>query len=556
MIGTVLYPPFSRPAKSAMPHVRATRLFAGATRPGAMGLLLLVSSLACTVGALAQTSAYVQTNIISDGAVPAAMTDPTLINPWGVSIGPQFWIDSAGSGYSLVEDASGNKAFAVAVPPALSTSTHGTPAGTIYNADASLFPITGGSAQFLFGTLDGTIAAWNTSTPQAVTLINNSANGAVYTDIALDTTANGSYLLAANFASGNVDVFNSNFVSASLTGGFSDPSIPSGYAPFGIHSIGGKIFVTYAQRNAQGRENVGAGLGYVDVFDTEGNLIQTAISQGNLNAPWGMALAPAGFGSLGGDLLVGNFGDGVINAYDPNTFAFIGQIQDDTGAAIANSGLWEIVFGTNAVGDSNTLYFAAGINGQKDGLFGSIALVPTASAANFTFQASTSTVNVTSSQPGTATLTLGSQNGFSGAVTLSCSGLPSNATCSFSPSDVTLASSATDNITVTIAEVTTPTSPNPYESGGLSRSHPAVAIAFLGPIGLLAFAGFHRRLIVVRLLVLMAAAGLTLGITGCSSSNSPASTQSGGGTPTTVQVMVNAAAGALTHSVPLTVTLQ
>src|SRR5208282_3531151 len=157
----------------------------------------------------------------------------------------------------------------------------------------------------------------------------------------------------------------------------------------------------------------------------------TAISEGNLNAPWGMALAPAGFGGLGGDLLVGNFGDGVINAYDPGTFALIGQVQDASGNPIANSGLWEIVFGSNGVGDPDTLYFAAGINGEKDGLFGSIAVASSvASAGNFTFTSSASTLSVTASQAGTATLSLGSQDGFSGTVALTCSGLPASTSCS------------------------------------------------------------------------------------------------------------------------------
>jgi hypothetical protein len=376
-------------------------------------------------------------------------------------------------------------------------------------------------------------------------------------DIAVDTTANGSFLLAANFAAAKVDVFTSNFAPTNLTGGFSDPAIPSGFSPFGIHAIGGKIFVTYAQLNAQGRENVGAGLGYVDVFDTEGNLLASAISQGNLNAPWGMALAPAGFGSLGGDLLVGNFGDGVINAYDPSTFALIGQVQDASGNPIANSGLWEIVFGSDGVGDPNTLYFAAGINSEKDGLFGSIAVAsPVSGAGNFTFTSSASTLSVTASQPATATLSLGAQNGFSGAVMLSCSGLPASTACSFSPSTVTLASSATQSVTVSIAEVSSSTSPNPYSTSKLSRANPPITFAFLGPLAFLAFARFRRRSLLLSTFLLVGFIScLTFGVSGCSSSNSPTATTSNG-TPETVKVTINATSGGITQSVPLTVTFQ
>jgi len=519
--------------------------------------LLAASLLALPLSAPAQTSAYVQTNIISDGAVSAMQTDPTLVNPWGVSIGPQFWIDSPGSGFSLVENADGVKDFAVAVPPANSTSSHGTPAGTVYNPDATLFPITGGYAQFIFGTLDGTIAAWNASTPEAVTMINNSAKHASYTGIAIDSTSNGSFLLAANFAAGSVDVFNSSFAPAQLAGSFSDPTIPSGFSPFGIHAIDSKIFVTYAQLNAQGRQNVGAGLGYVDVFDTNGNLIQSAISQGNLNAPWGMALAPAGFGGLGGDLLVGNFGDGVINAYDPNTFALIGQVQDATGKPIANSGLWEILFGSNGVGDPNTLYFAAGINAEKDGLFGSIAVAsPAAGTGNFTIQSSVSAVTVTAAQPGSATLSFASQNDFSGAITLSCSGLPTDTSCTFSPSSLNLASSATQNVTVSIAETIPTGTPNPYNASR-SLGNSGVTLAFLGPVAILAFIGFRRRTLLVRAFALMLiATGVTLAVSGCSSAYKAPAAATPTGTPATAQVMVNANSGAITHSIPITVTLQ
>ena len=504
--------------------------------------------------ALAQTSAYVQTNIVSDGWVPAMETDTTLVNPWGISIGPQFWIDSPSSGYSLVESATGQKSFAVSVSPAKSTASHGTPAGTVYNTDASIFPMSGGYAQFLFGTLDGTIAGWNSNTPEAVTIIDNSAKSASYTDIAVGKNANGSYLFAANFAAGTVDVFDSSFAPAQLTGNFSDPAIPAGFSPFGIHTIGGKVFVTYAQLNAQGRENVGPGLGYVDVFDTEGNLLESAISQGYLNAPWGMALAPAGFGSLGGDLLVGNFGDGIINAFDPNTFAFKGQVQDASGNPITNTGLWEIVFGSNRVGDANTLYFAAGINAEKDGLFGSIAVVsPATGSAGFSLQSSVSAVTVTAAQPGSATISLTSANGFTGAVALTCSGLPTHAACSFSSSTVTLAASGTQSVVVSIAETSSPTSPNPYDSGRFTGSHTGRMLAFLGPVGLLVLAGFRRRSRAVRALLFLAVVScFTWAVSGCSSSATPASP----GPPVTVQVMINATSGAITQSIPITVTLQ
>jgi uncharacterized protein (TIGR03118 family) len=516
----------------------------------------------------AQTSAYVQTNLISDGAVPAKQTDPTLINPWGVSIGQDWWIDSPGSGFSLVEDNNFNKSFAVAVPGAASAQAHGSPAGTVFNSDSTLFNIpNSGSALFLFGNLDGSIAAWNASTPEAVTVVNNSSTKAAYTDIALDKNATGTFLLAANFAGGTVDVFDSKFAPAHLAGAFVDPAMPKGFAPFGIHSISGNVYVTYAQVDpTSGLEVVGAGLGYVDLFDGNGNLIQRAISQGSLNAPWGMALAPAGFGSYGGDLLVGNFGDGTINVYDPVSFALKGQLQDATGAPIVNTGLWEIVFGTNGVGDPNTLYFAAGINGEKDGLFGSIAVAPPVTGTpDFSFQATTKTVSIASGQTGTVTLSLAATNGFSGPVSLSCSGLPTGDSCTFSPATVSLSGSANTPVMVSIgtaAAAPPPPVTSPYMANKVSHllhSRSGMTLAFLGPFGVLALFGVRRKSAMLRgSVLLMVVALFTLSTVGCSSSPKPQQPASNPApaAPVTSQVTINATSGAITHSVTVALTVQ
>jgi len=514
-----------------------------------------------SIGAFAQSGSYAQSNIISDGSVPAAQVDPTLINPWGVSVGPDLWIDAAGTGFSLVDSIAGAKSFAVSIPPAASTSAHGSPAGTVYNTNSSIFNIPNStSAVFLFGTLDGTIAAWNANTPQAVTVVNNSAAHASYTDIALDTNANGTFLLAANFALGRVDVFNSTFAPATLAGSFTDSQIPSGFSPFGIHSIAGKIYVTYAQMNpANGREAVGAGLGYVDVFDTSGNLLQHAINQGVLNAPWGMALAPSGFGPFAGDILVGNFGDGTINAFDPNTFAMIGQVQDATGAAIVNTGLWEIFFGQNGVGDPNTLYFAAGINGEKDGLFGSIAVAtPSTGSPDFSFTSPSKSIAITSGQSGTLSMSLTGSNGFSGPVSFSCSGLPSGDNCNFTPSTVTLSGSTASSVSVSIATTpATPSTPSPYTVGlSGNNMHRGFALAFLSPFGMLAFAGIRRKSSLTRKMVLLLAFGVfSLAAIGCSSSPSQKAAAQNPPTPASSQITINATSGSITHSLNVTLTI-
>jgi uncharacterized protein (TIGR03118 family) len=550
----------SRRALARPRHTTQYNRFLAASLVTTLAVLLL------PLGALAQFGSYTQTNIVSDGSVPAQKTDPTLINPWGVSIGPAFWIDTAGTGFSLVEDASGNKQFSVTIPPAVSTEKNGSPAGTVFNADTTVFNIPGsGSAQFLFGNLDGSIAAWNTSTAQPVTVVNNSSAKAVYTDIAVVKNNTGTFLLAANFAGKTVDVFDSTFKAAKLAGSFTDPTLPAGYSPFGIHTIGNNVYVTYAQPNAQGLENVGAGLGVVDQFDLNGNFVVQAIAGGKLNAPWGMALAPAGFGTLGGDLLVGNFGDGVINAYDPASFALKGQVTDATGAPIANSGLWEIVFGAGTTsngtpataGDPNTLYFAAGINGEKGGLFGAITAAAATGTGDFAISAPTTNVSVNNGQTANVQVSLTGMNGFNGAVTLACSGLPMGASCSFNPASVTLSGTNATTVAVAIATAaTTPTPTNPYSA---SLHGNGMVLAGLLPLGLLGLAGFRKRLkgTHVTLLLLLLCVATIGGLGGCGGMKSATagSTTPGAPTPTVSQVTITATSGSLTHSVAVNLTV-
>jgi uncharacterized protein (TIGR03118 family) len=322
---------------------------------------------------------FVQTNLSSDIPMFAANTDPNLHNPWGISFsaGSPLWVSDQGTGVSTLYNGAG-----VAVPLVVSIPTSGPnppqgPTGQVFNSTPS-FLLTNGNGQkatFLFDTLGGTIAGWNGGTTAVTQLANP---GASYTGLALGTSGAGDTLYAANFGQARIDAVSSTFADEVLMGNFTVPGLPAGYAPYNIQNIGGSLYVEFAFVNpVTHRASVGAGLGLVAVFDGNGNFVKTLISPGGaLNAPWGITLAPAVFPVFGGDLLVGNFGDGRINAFDPNTGALLGTLTDASNTPISNPGLWGIGFRTAAGFDPASLYFVAGINGENDGLLGSIGPAP------------------------------------------------------------------------------------------------------------------------------------------------------------------------------------
>ncbi len=338
---------------------------------------------------VAQTStapknAYVQHNLVADQAGNADVTDPNLLNPWGISITATspFWVSNHDKGNATVYNGSGTITnLVVTIPPGSSGgASTGTPTGQVTgNAANWLLPAPNGKpASFIFATEDGTISAWNgsvTGTPvTAVKVVDNSAAGAIYKGLA--TVGAGTPMLyAANFHAGTIDVFDGTFSPTTVSGGFKDPNLPAGYAPFNIWNIGGKLYVAYALQDANKKFNVpGAGNGVVDVFDTNGNMLQRIASGGTLNSPWGMAIAPATWGAFGGALLVGNFGDGKINAFDLTSGSALGTMLDPAGNPIINTGLWALIFGNGkSGGDPNTLYIAAGIVGSDNKTHGLLA---------------------------------------------------------------------------------------------------------------------------------------------------------------------------------------
>jgi uncharacterized protein (TIGR03118 family) len=349
-------------------------------------LLKIMMFLSATLGSFAAQASYVQTNLVSDIPGFATITDTMLKNPWGMSFSPTspFWISNQGTNTSTLYTVAGgtpSKVTAVNAQgfvgiPTTAAGPQG-PTGQVNNTNTASFPINGApntSARFIFANLNGTISAWAgglTSSIQATTL------GAVYTGLAINSA--GTRLYAANDAgAGGIHVFDSSFGPVTIAGAFTDPNLPAGLVPFNVSNIGGKIYVTYAPAGLAAQRGATPGMGAVDVFDEDGALLQRLITGSQLASPWGLALAPKGFGEFGGDLLVGNFSFNAseINAFDPNTGAFIGTIPIDPGANHTPGGLWALAFGNGVTGDSNTLFFNDGINGENNGLFGSISAIP------------------------------------------------------------------------------------------------------------------------------------------------------------------------------------
>jgi len=349
-----------------------------------MAVLMLAVTPTLLYSAPTPGNSFVQHNLVSDIPGMASYTDPDLANPWGVSFSPggsPFWVSDNKTGLSTLYNSFGVKqGLVVTVPPPNGGQPPSAPTGQAFVGNVPAF----GGNLFVFATEDGTISSWKGANgTNAVLQYDNSASGAVYKGLAVASNGSGSFLYATNFNAGTIDVLDSNFNKVSLSGSFTDPNLPAGYAPFNISASGGNLYVTYALQDAAKHDDIsGPGHGYVDVFDTNGNLIQRLVSQGALNSPWGMTWAPSGFGKFGGDLLVGNFGDGTVNVFDPTTGTWVAQLQDPNGNPLVNQGLWDITFGNGGNGGSKSiLYFTAGIPGpngniEDHGLFGSVSSVP------------------------------------------------------------------------------------------------------------------------------------------------------------------------------------
>jgi len=511
---------------------------------------------------------YKVTNLVSDGFVPAVTIDPNFLNPWAISTSGTWWISTANTGFNYVVNSTTNVInFKVVVPSSSGNpATAGLPAGSITTAGATGMVLSNGTkASFLFSTLDGTISGWNaglgTNLAVSRVAINNSAAGASYPGLATINNASGSFILAPNFGTGNaIEVYDNTFKPAKLAGSFTDPTLPAGYAPFGIHVIGSQVWVAYALRTtaAPYRSVDARGNGAVSIFDVNGNFVARAVTGGNLNSPWGVAIAPANFGIYSNDLLVGNFGDGLINVYDPKTFAYLGQLMDTTGKSLQYAALWELlpggttVQGTTGVsgGDTSTVYFTAGLTGETHGLLGAIARDTTVGTPGFNFTAASGSANVAAGDSAKFTLNIVPVNGFNGTVTLSCTAPPVSGSCSFEPASLTLSPTTVATATATIQT---------YKNTGARRTLNKTGIVSAVLLPFASLLAFRRRRATTRLMqtlrllsLLLVFASIGGFVTGCGSDgpNSSPTTPTG---VTNIAIQAKSATAIQQTTVALTV---
>ena len=347
----------------------------------ALPAALFAVSLALAAPSIAASNAYEVTNLVSDVPGAALKTDPHLVNGWGVAFNPYnpgyVWVVANHTGVSTLYDGQGNPQSLVVKIPAASGNGQGSPTGIVFNGSSD-FKIDVGSgapptpARFIFASEDGLISAWAPGLTTAVRAATNAS--AVYKGVALAGNGTRNQLYAADFGGGKIDVYTDTFAPITVPGSFSDPHIPKGFAPFNIQNIQGNLYVAYAKlKEGSTDEQAGPGLGFVDVFDADGFLLKRLVSRGRLNAPWGLALAPAGFGKVSNRLLVGNFGDGIINAYDVFDGHFVGHLRMSNGRDVKIDGLWGIAFGNGLQSQpTDTLFFAAGPDDENHGLYGRI----------------------------------------------------------------------------------------------------------------------------------------------------------------------------------------
>ncbi len=340
-------------------------------------LMINVAVAALILPAVRSSAGVAVTNLVTDdqNVNAATLTDTNLKNAWGVSYlpGGPFWVSDNGTGVSTIYSVNPVTNVPSTVSLVVTIPGDGSVTGQVANGTTDF-----NSDIFLFVSEDGTVSGWRALLGTTAENLALADTNNVYKGAALATIGANSYLYAANFHSGNIDVYKGNAGAPTLPGPFTDPGLPTGYAPFNVQNLGGTLYVTYALADAAGKDDVpGPGHGFVDSFDLNGNFLARIASQGPLNSPWGLAIAPADFENVGGDLLVGNFGDGTINAYNLSTHANDGPLKGLNSLPISINGLWALTVGNGTqAGNTNLIYFTAGPSDESNGLFGSLASIP------------------------------------------------------------------------------------------------------------------------------------------------------------------------------------
>jgi uncharacterized protein (TIGR03118 family) len=351
-----------------------------------------IITIALLFSSVAFAQHYQQTDLVanSTSVSSTATIDPNLVNAWGLSraSGSPWWVADNGTGLSTLYDGTGAIVpLVVTIPPPMGGEPPSAPTGTVFNFTKLFHLKPGKPAVFLFATEDGTIAGWNPviDPTNAVIKVDNSKQGAVYKGLAIARKGAIRRLYTTNFATGRVEMYDGNFQPVTMAGAFRDPKLPANYVPFGIQNVGGNIVVTFARRRPGAEdEDHGPGLGYVDVFDVDGKLL-LRLQHGNfLNAPWGIALAPSDFGTFSHRLLIGNFGNGKIHAFNLVSGMQEGVLLNADGTQLSIDGLWALSFGGDAMrnGLATELFFTAGPNDESNGLFGKITAAATEQRGN------------------------------------------------------------------------------------------------------------------------------------------------------------------------------
>jgi uncharacterized protein (TIGR03118 family) len=523
---------------------------------GSLSLVLLFAGIVfSSTSAAAQANAYRQTNLTSDIMGSATNFTPGLKNPSGVAFFPggSFFVANNGSGTVTVHDASGSSIGLVGFAVPNSTGTAGAPlTGIVADLTGNFaLPADGVLTQFIVASQDGTVSAWGPDSQgdipqQALRTIDNSAAGAVYTGIAiLRPTSSNPYLLVANFHSGFAEPY-IEFSPLAPPGDFQDPNLPNGYAPFGIQTIGDQVFITFALQDAAKQNPVpGLGNGIVDIFDMEGSFVRRFATNGPLNAPWGVTEASANFGAYSNAILIGNFGDGVVNAFDNASGDFLGALKDGAGNVISNPGLRTLTFRNDGVGDPNTLFFTAGLVPENHGLLGAVSV--SNGAPDFSMTASPPAVALALGDSMSIALSAAPLNGFNESVTFSCVAF-TGISCSIKPPSVTGGAPAT--LTLTNSGVAS------QQRSVLATLTSVVLFTPWGTLGALLWTRGRRR--AGNRSLLSAVAGIlticliSISLVACGGHGS----QPDSGNRGTASILVTARSASVTHTTTVSITLR